>query len=102
MPAGEQVLAGLVALSLLKKATVYGIARYYGFPRLYRRFLHLHMKFDPSPAQHAGFREITKRVMRLPNRFGDTFRQFTQQQANTSVPNRKKVRPSPHVASKKA
>lgn len=85
MPGGEQVIAGLVALSLAKKAAVYLTARYYGFPRLYRRFLNMHKKLDPDPIRQAAFKVTTKRVMRFPNRIGTFFRRLTQQQQSHNI-----------------
>lgn len=95
MPGGGEVVAGFVALSLLKKATVYGVARYYGFPRLYRKLVRFNLRLKPDPAQHARLKETTKRVMRLPNGFIAAIRAYRKSLHPTpvSTPATRPIRP---------
>lgn len=68
---GEHVLGGLVALSLFKKATAYGLARYYGFPRLYRKLIRLNRRLMIEPVGGSAekkFNENVKTMFRWPNR----------------------------------
>lgn len=71
---GEQMLGGLIALSLMKKATVYGVARYYGFPRLYRRIARLNRTMNMSPHRAREVNNMIKNTFRFPNRFLSLFR----------------------------
>lgn len=84
MPDGSQVVAGLVAFSLCKKVAVYGLARYYGFPRIYRKFLRLHQSLRPTQAEQETVRRTTKSIFRLPNRLSDSFRAFKQRNVQQS------------------
>lgn len=78
MVSGDQVVAGLVAFSLLKKATAYGIARYYGFPRIYRKILRFNLRLSPTPVQHNQVKEATKSLFRWPNRVADNVRGYVR------------------------
>lgn len=84
MPGGSQVFAGLVAFSLFKKVAVYGIARYYGFPRIYRKVVRLHQCLRPAEAEHKAFREATKSIFRLPNRLANSFHALKEGNINRS------------------
>lgn len=71
---GETVVGGLIAFSLLKKATVYAIARYYGFPKLYRKLVRANMKLASSPEQAAQINAAVKTTFRWPNRLAALWR----------------------------
>lgn len=64
---GTSVVAGLVAFSLFKKVAVYGAARYYGFPRLYRKAVRLNRRASPSPEMAERLNATIKYAFRLPN-----------------------------------
>ena len=65
---GEHVVGGLVAFSLLKKGTAYGLARYYGFPKLYRKIIRMNRRVVDNPAHRNQLSNSVKSVMRFPNR----------------------------------
>lgn len=67
MIGGEQVLGVMVAASLAKQATVYGIARLYGFPRLYRTLARLSNARFVTPTQRVALRRSIRESFRLPN-----------------------------------
>lgn len=70
---GENVLAALVALSVAKKVTVYGVARIYGFPRIYRRMIKMQRSVGASPAAQKKFRsalQVSVARLHAPNLFG--------------------------------
>lgn len=71
---GEMVVGGLVAFSLMKKVAAYGIARYYGFPKLYRKIIHANRRILASPDQAKAMNERVKTIFRLPNQAGDGLR----------------------------
>ncbi|PXF40176.1 hypothetical protein BWQ96_10114 [Gracilariopsis chorda] len=64
----ESVVTGIVAFSLFKKVTAYGLARYYGFPRIYRRLIMVNRALNSNPAQQVRMNEIVKQMFRLPNK----------------------------------
>lgn len=50
---GESIAAALVAFSLAKKVTVYGVARFYGFSRIYRKLVKMNRRIGAPPeSQH--------------------------------------------------
>mmetsp|Transcript_7702 Transcript_7702/g.13987 ORF Transcript_7702/g.13987 Transcript_7702/m.13987 type:complete len:186 (-) Transcript_7702:821-1378(-) len=58
----------LITLSLLKKASVFLIARTYGFPRLYRRIMQMNRYlFQKDPERRKSIADITKKTFRFPN-----------------------------------
>lgn len=73
---GEAVIGGLVAFSLLKKVTAYGVARYYGFPKLYRKIAKATLRIAPTRQDAARSNEMVKTVFRVPNRVFAAVRQW--------------------------
>lgn len=54
MPAAGEVVGVLVAFSLAKKVAFYGVARLYGFPRIYRKAVKLQRNLGaPEEAQRS-------------------------------------------------
>ncbi|CAN8072941.1 unnamed protein product [Agarophyton chilense] len=64
----ESVVTGLVAFSLFKKVTAYGLARYYGFPRIYRKLMLVNRALNRNPQQQIKMNELVKRMLRMPNK----------------------------------
>lgn len=60
LPSAENVLGAVVALSVAKKLTVYGVARIYGFPRLYRKSIKFYRRMGAPPQQQVQFRDMLK------------------------------------------
>lgn len=54
---GEHLVAGYVALSVFKKVAVYGAARWYGFPKIYRKLMRMNRAANPEPAAQARVRD---------------------------------------------
>jgi len=69
----EKIL-GLIAVSLGKKFTVYAIGRYYGFPRLYRRFAEFNRRVTSDRQIIRRRQEAMKFVFRIPNKIVAYFR----------------------------
>ncbi|XP_022805831.1 uncharacterized protein LOC111342967 [Stylophora pistillata] len=69
----EKILA-LIAVSLGKKVTVYAVGRYYGFPRLYRRFAEFNRRVTSNRQTLRRRQEVMKFVFRVPNRILEFFR----------------------------
>ena len=65
---GEKVLGGIVAFSLLKKVTAYGLARYYGFPRIYRKIIRMNRRVGITGADERRMNDSIKGVFRFPNK----------------------------------
>lgn len=66
---GEHIVGGLVLFSLTKKVLAYGIARYYGFPRIYRKLVRINMAMNSSsPTQVKKMNKTVKNIFRFPNR----------------------------------
>lgn len=65
---GETVIGGLIAFSVTKKLAVYGLARYYGFARLYRRFARASRASAPTRERAAQLNVMVREAIRLPNR----------------------------------
>lgn len=68
----ENVVVALVALSVAKKVTVYGLARLYGFPRIYRRMIKLQRRVGATPAAQKQFRttlQVSNELMEFLRRF---------------------------------
>lgn len=65
---GEMVVGGIVAFSLMKKVAAYGIARYYGFPKLYRKLARANQKLAPTAEQATSINGRVRTVFRWPNR----------------------------------
>lgn len=65
---GGTIIGGLIAFSLFKKVAAYGVARYYGFPKIYRKLARLN-RLTASSSEHAKvINSNIKTVFRLPNR----------------------------------
>ncbi len=60
LPTAENVLGAVVAISIAKKVTVYGVARIYGFPRLYRKSIKFYRRMGAPPEQQLQFRDMLK------------------------------------------
>ncbi|XP_067044259.1 uncharacterized protein [Acropora muricata] len=69
----EKIL-GLLALSLGKKFTVYAVGRYYGFPRLYRRFAAFNRRVTSNRQTIRRRQDAMKFVFRIPNKIAAFFR----------------------------
>ncbi|CAH3146182.1 unnamed protein product [Pocillopora meandrina] len=69
----EKILA-LIAVSLGKKVTVYAVGRYYGFPRLYRRFAEFNRRVTSNRQTLRRRQEAMKFVFRVPNKILAFFR----------------------------
>lgn len=69
----ESVFTGIVAFSLLKKATAYGLARYYGFPRIYRKLLLMNRAVYPDVAHNLRTSQFIKGAFRFPNKAAAVF-----------------------------
>lgn len=67
---GGTIIGGLVAFSLFKKVAAYGIARYYGFPKIYRKMVRFNRRTAVSLDQAKSLNESIKALFRLPNRVG--------------------------------
>ncbi|XP_068686173.1 uncharacterized protein [Montipora capricornis] len=69
----EKIL-GLLAISLGKKFTVYAVGRYYGFPRLYRRFAEFNRRVTSNRQTIRRRQEMMKFLFRIPNKIFAYFR----------------------------
>ncbi|XP_031557477.1 uncharacterized protein LOC116294085 [Actinia tenebrosa] len=70
----EKIMA-IIAISLGKKATVYAVGRYYGFPRLYRRLVEFNRRVCADRQVMRRRQEIVKNIFRFPNKIIALFRQ---------------------------
>lgn len=76
---GGTIVGGLVAFSLFKKVAAYGIARYYGFPRIYRNMIRFNRRTAVSLEQANNLNESIKALFRLPNRIGARISVYVRQ-----------------------
>ena len=74
----EKVMA-LIAISVSKKITVYAIGRYYGYPRLYRRFVEFNERRFPTRKDKIRRRKnVIKYVFRFPNKLSEFYQKFVK------------------------
>lgn len=58
----------LIALAVAKKASAYAVVRYYGFPRVYRRFCEFNKRITDDKQIIIRRQNIAKYCIRLPRR----------------------------------
>lgn len=63
----DKVVA-LIALAVAKKASAYAVVRYYGFPRVYRRFCEFNKRITDDKQIIARRQNVAKYCIRLPRR----------------------------------
>ncbi|XP_046852905.1 uncharacterized protein LOC124446135 [Xenia sp. Carnegie-2017] len=61
-------VAAIIALALAKKASAYAVVRYYGFPRVYRRFCEFNKRITDNKSIILRRQNIMKYCIRLPGR----------------------------------
>ncbi|KXJ11092.1 uncharacterized protein LOC110244243 [Exaiptasia diaphana] len=69
----EKIMA-IIAISLGKKATVYAVGRYYGFPRVYRRLCEFNRRVSADRQIMRRRQDIVKSIFRIPNKIFALFR----------------------------
>ncbi|CAB3998601.1 Hypothetical predicted protein [Paramuricea clavata] len=63
----DKVVA-LIAIAVAKKASAYAVVRYYGFPRVYRRFCEFNKRVTDNKQIIERRQNIAKYCIRLPGR----------------------------------
>eukprot|EP00898_Chlorokybus_atmophyticus_P007861 jgi/Chlat1/8076/Chrsp75S07546 len=66
MPMPLAIISKLVLFSLAKKVVVFGVAKTYGFHRIYRRVYRLNMRIFKNPVSRTRANRLVKESMRLP------------------------------------
>jgi len=61
------IIMKLVALGIAKKGVVYGIARQYGIPRVYRRILEVNRRITTDKSSRVYVKSKIESAFRLPN-----------------------------------
>eukprot|EP00871_Galdieria_phlegrea_P005137 jgi/Galph1/5624/GphlegSOOS_G4300.1 len=79
------VIGKLILLSLLKKVSVFVVAKTYGFPRLYRRLMECNRKFIKNPDTRKVVRNNVQYFFRLPRKIVELFNRRKEQHSTGMV-----------------
>ncbi|GJD08290.1 hypothetical protein Gasu2_26000 [Galdieria sulphuraria] len=63
------VIGKLILLSLLKKVSIFVVAKTYGFPRLYRRLMECNRRLIKNEPTRKRVRDQVQYLFRLPRRW---------------------------------